>query len=244
MEKQAFALVKAIKDFRVYILHSHTIAYVLNAVVKDILTQDNPDGRRGKWIAIILEYDIEIKPTKLIKGQGLAKLMAESNFHALDINFLAAADEQGEQATPSVREVFLNSPWYADLIFVLHNLQAPPGLTKTKARFLKLKALKFCILEGNLYWKDPGGILLNCLLKDEADKVLQEFHAGDCGGHLNWKATANKILRAGFYWPTLFTDVHHKVTSCHQCQLFEGKRKLLPLPLKPISLRPLSSNGD
>jgi hypothetical protein len=38
MEKQAFALVKSIKDFRVYILHSHTIAYVPNAVVKDILT--------------------------------------------------------------------------------------------------------------------------------------------------------------------------------------------------------------
>jgi hypothetical protein len=38
MEKQAFALVKAIKYFRVYILHSHTIAYVLNVVVKDILT--------------------------------------------------------------------------------------------------------------------------------------------------------------------------------------------------------------
>jgi hypothetical protein len=34
------------------------------------------DGKRGKWIATILEYDIEIKPTKLIKGQGLAKLMA------------------------------------------------------------------------------------------------------------------------------------------------------------------------
>jgi hypothetical protein len=120
-------------------------------------------------------------------------------------------------ATPNVREVFLNSPWYADLIFILQNLQAPPGLTKTKARFLKLKALKFCILEGNLYWKDPAGILLNCLLKYEADKVLQEFHAGECGGHLNWKVTANKILRAGFYWPTLFADVHQKVTTCHQC---------------------------
>ena len=96
MEKQAFALVKSIKDFRVYILHSHTIAYVPNTVVKDILTQYNPDGRRGKWIAVIMEYDIEIKPTKLIKGQSLAKLMAESNFHALDINFLAAVDEQEE----------------------------------------------------------------------------------------------------------------------------------------------------
>ncbi|MBO1694910.1 RNase H-like domain-containing protein, partial [Bacteroides uniformis] len=48
MEKQAFALVKAFKDFRVYILHSHIIAFVPNAVVKDILTQD-PDGKRGKW---------------------------------------------------------------------------------------------------------------------------------------------------------------------------------------------------
>jgi hypothetical protein len=236
MEKQAFTLVKAIKYFRVYILHSHTIAYVPNTVVKDILTQDNPDGRRGKWIAVILEYDIEIKPTKLIKGQGLAKLMAESNFHALDINFLVAVDGPEEQATPNIKEAFLNSPWYADLIFVLHNLQAPPGLTKTKARFIKLKALKFCILEGNLYWKDPGGILLNCLLKDEADKVLQDFHAGDCGGHLSWKTTTNKILRVGFYWPTLFVDVHQKVTSCHQCHIFEGKRKLLPLPMKPISV--------
>ena len=76
MEKQAFALVKALKDFRVYILHSHIIAFVPNSVVKDILTQD-PDGKRGKWIAVILEYDLEIKPTKLIKGQGLARLMAE-----------------------------------------------------------------------------------------------------------------------------------------------------------------------
>ena len=76
MEKQAFALVKALKDFRVYILHSHIIAFVPNSVVKDILRQD-PDGKRGKWIVVILEYDLEIKPTKLIKGQGLAILMAK-----------------------------------------------------------------------------------------------------------------------------------------------------------------------
>lgn len=69
MEKQAFSLVKVIKYFRVYILYSHVIAYVPNAVVKkDILTQVGVDGKRGKWIATILEYDIEIKPTKLIKG--------------------------------------------------------------------------------------------------------------------------------------------------------------------------------
>jgi len=100
MEKQALALVKAIKYFRVYILYSHIIAYVPNSVVKEILTQNGPKGKRGKWIATILEYDIEIKPTKLIKGQGLAKLMAESNCHALDINFISALDDQEEMVTP------------------------------------------------------------------------------------------------------------------------------------------------
>jgi len=140
--------------------------------VKDILTRDNPNGRRGKWIVVILEYDLEIKPTKLIKGQGLSKLMVESNFHALDINILVVVDEQEEQATPNVKEVLLNSPWYADLIFVLHNLQDPPGITNTKAGFIKLKALKYCILDGNLYWKDPRGIFLNFLLKDEVGGVL------------------------------------------------------------------------
>ena len=86
-------MVNALKDFRVYILHSHTISYVPNIVVKDILSQD-PDGKRGKWIAMILKYDLEIKPTKLIKFQGLAQLMVKSNLQALDINMVDALDEQ------------------------------------------------------------------------------------------------------------------------------------------------------
>eukprot|EP00253_Pinus_taeda_P010147 PITA_10147 len=48
MEKQADAVVKAIKDLRIYILYSHVIAYVPNSVVKDILTQEGLEGKRGK----------------------------------------------------------------------------------------------------------------------------------------------------------------------------------------------------
>ena len=46
----------------------------------------------------------------------------------------------------------------------------------------------------------------------------------------------NKILRVGFYWPSLFSDVYKKITKCHQFQIFYGKRKLVPLPLNPISI--------
>ena len=37
IEKQAYALVKSLKSFRVYILHSKVIAYVPNIAVKDVL---------------------------------------------------------------------------------------------------------------------------------------------------------------------------------------------------------------
>ena len=88
LEKQAFALIKALKDFRVYIIHSHSVADVPLVAVKDILTQPDPEGRRAKWIAILLEHDLESKHTKVIKGQGLAKLMAQTGVEEIDMNFL------------------------------------------------------------------------------------------------------------------------------------------------------------
>jgi hypothetical protein len=66
--RHASALVKALKAFRVYVLHSKVTAYIPSAFVKDILVQPDIDGRRSKWITKILEFDLEIKPTKLVKG--------------------------------------------------------------------------------------------------------------------------------------------------------------------------------
>jgi len=86
-------LVRALKSSRVYVLHSKVISYVPSASVKDILIQPDVDGRRSKWIAKILGFDMEIKPTKLVKGQGLAKLPAESNCKALGVNFIRACLE-------------------------------------------------------------------------------------------------------------------------------------------------------
>ena len=80
MDKQAHALIRALKEVKVYIMHSHIIAHVPSASIKEVLTQSEHDGRRAKWIQVLLKYDLEIKPTKLIKGQGLAKLMAQSNY--------------------------------------------------------------------------------------------------------------------------------------------------------------------
>jgi hypothetical protein len=79
------------------------------------------------------------------------------------------------------------------------------------------------MLNDSLYWKDPGGVLLKCLTEVEAQQTMKEFHEGDCGGHHYRKTTVNKIMRSGFYWPTIFVDVYKKVSTCHECQFFKGK---------------------
>ena len=101
--------------------------------------------------------------------------------------------------------MFMSSPWYSNIVYVLQHLNPPPEVPKGKARSLKLKASRYCILDGVLYWKDPGGVLLNCLVENGAKDVMKYFHKGYCGGHHFWKTTTNKILRAGFYFPTLFS---------------------------------------
>jgi hypothetical protein len=119
---------------------------------------------------------------------------------------------------------------------VLKNLRVAPGLRKTKARFLKMKAAKFYILDKSLYWKDPGGILLSFLLEDDMERTIKEFHKGDYRGHQYWKTIVHKILRVGYYWPNIFIDVYKEVSSFHKCQIFDGRRKLQPLSLKPVSV--------
>jgi len=101
------------------------MTYVPNNSVKDILTQPNPEGKREKWIAVLLEYDLEIKPTNLIKGQGLARLMTQTKREILGINlttYLSDHAAEEERETPQISHNFLDSAWYVDIIFVLKNL--------------------------------------------------------------------------------------------------------------------------
>eukprot|EP00253_Pinus_taeda_P007461 PITA_07461 len=87
-------------------------------------------------------------------------------------------------------------------------LEVPPGLSSSQARTIKLKEAKYCIHENLVYWRDPSGILLRCLDKEQSMEVIQQFRSSICGGHHYWKTTAHKILRAG--WILAATDYFTK----------------------------------
>eukprot|EP00253_Pinus_taeda_P004996 PITA_04996 len=220
----AYALIKSLKAFRIYILHSKVISYVPSASVKDVLMQLDVDGRRAKWISKLIKFNIELKPTKLVRGQGLAKMMAEENCRMLDMNWISknAGDRQTEEAIVghdhSLIENLASCEWYDKIAQNLLKLEVPLGLSSSQARTIKLRVAKLCIHENLLYWRDPSRILLRCLDKEQSVEVMHQFHSSICGGHHYWKTTTHKILRAGYYWPALFYDVFSFARSCDKCQ--------------------------
>ena len=65
-----------------------------------------------------------------------------------------------------------------------------------------------------LFRKNADGVLLRCLEKEESDLVLTQLHDGPASGHFGGDTTAHKILRAGYFWPTLFKDAHAFIRRC------------------------------
>ncbi|XP_071724401.1 uncharacterized protein [Rutidosis leptorrhynchoides] len=72
-----------------------------------------------------------------------------------------------------------------------------------EAQKLIRKAAKYTIIRGALYKRSILGPFLRCLTPEEADYALHETHEGICGQHLGGRSLSYKILRQGFFWPTI-----------------------------------------
>ena len=89
------------------------------------MSQQDCLGIKGKWVSNIQEYDLEIKPTKLIKGQGLAKMLTQGNEKALGI---ICHNSDPEQSVSDKLQRLEQHSWYTDIIFFLRNLTCPDHL--------------------------------------------------------------------------------------------------------------------
>jgi hypothetical protein len=65
---------------------------------------------------------------------------------------------------------------------------------------------------------------------------LLELHVGEDGGHFGGDTTAHKVIRAGYYWPTLFRDAHALCRKCIICQKASGRLQKPAFLLQPVTI--------
>ena len=101
----------------------------------------------------------------------------------------------------NVQEIGSESNWTALLISYLKNGVLPNG--KEVARKLKVQAVRFVLIRDVLYKRGFSHPYLRCLGMEEADYVIREIHEGICGNHSGSRSLVHKLLRVGYYWPTM-----------------------------------------
>ena len=77
-DKQDYAVFKAVKQFRPYILKNRTKVIIHYPAIRSLLIQKELGERRGNCVTSLQEYDLEVKPASIVKGQGLCKQMTEN----------------------------------------------------------------------------------------------------------------------------------------------------------------------
>ena len=107
---------------------------------------------------------------------------------------------------------------------------------KDEARKLRVRAARYVLIDEVLYKRGFSQPYLRCLTSDEANYVLREIHEGACGNHSGARSLIHKVVRAGYYWPTIQADANAYVKVCDQCQRFSN------IPRQPLEyLTPMTA---
>ena len=103
----------------------------------------------------------------------------------------------------------------------------PKEVAKIRARSARLTNYK-----GSLYKRGFFTPFLKCIAGEDTKYVLREVHEGICGNHIGAWALAGKVLRQGYYWPTILKDATDLVKRCRICQ---EHAKISCLPSEPLT---------
>jgi hypothetical protein len=68
------------------------------------------------------------------------------------------------------------------------------------------QALKYTMIDKELYWRTVDDILLKCLSTEKAKVTMGEVHEGLCDTHQSTHKMRWMLKRAGFYWPSMVED--------------------------------------
>uniref|UniRef100_A0A2N9F6A1 Uncharacterized protein n=1 Tax=Fagus sylvatica TaxID=28930 RepID=A0A2N9F6A1_FAGSY len=141
--------------------------------------------------------------------------------------------QQSSLQATEMNPVHVETSWMTPIISYLQRGTLPDN--RHEARRLKVRASRFLMLQGTLYKRSFSLPYLRCLAPDEASYVMREIHEGICGDHSGARALQRKIVRAGYYWPSMKADACKFVQSCDKCQRFANLLHSPPVELVPMT---------
>ncbi|XP_074324326.1 uncharacterized protein LOC141661240 [Apium graveolens] len=144
----------------------------------------------------------------------LSQTGRENNSRADALSRLASAETQSlngsiyitEAEMPSIEkkkclEIYQGTNWMTPIWNFLEKGILP--LDRRETLKVRYRASSYTIGKGRMYRRSISQPLLRCLNTEEQYHALEMVHEGICIEYLVGRSLAFKILRQGFFWPTL-----------------------------------------
>jgi len=71
---------------------------------------------------------------------------------------------------------------------------------------VKRNSARYTLVDGMLFRHGFTHPNLTCVSGDECTRIMAELHEAICGSYVGGRSLASKVVRAGFYWPTVRED--------------------------------------
>ena len=107
-------------------------------------------------------------------------------------------------------------------------------LEPTKARVVKKNSSKYTLIDGDLFIHWYTHPILIWVSGEQCTRIIAELHKGICGSHIGGRALSSKVIRTGYYWPTMREDCTRYGQRCKQCQQHVDWHKVPPEELRSI----------
>ena len=104
-----------------------------------------------------------------------------------------------------------DSPWFANIANYLVIGKTRPHLSARQKQNIIQKSAEYSWIQGDIFYTGPDLIIRRCVREEEVFDILKSAHDEPCGGHFTDKRTAYKVLRAGYFWHSLFKDAKQYV---------------------------------
>nr|GEZ01935.1 reverse transcriptase domain-containing protein [Tanacetum cinerariifolium] len=166
------------------------------------------------------EIDLKVEavmghPFKCRQGPGTGRLYQRSP----DRN---EATRDAQEVSPIVEEEEDN--WMTPIIKCLEEGVWPKD--KNKAKALRMKISQYVMEDGVLFKKSYLSPMLRCVGPLQANYIIRKVHEGACGMHTGARSVVSKIMRQGYYWPTMHGDTKEVVEKCDSCRIHAPVPKL------------------
>jgi hypothetical protein len=213
-EKEALAIIEALKRWRHYFLGHKLIIKTDQQSLKFMTDQKIVDGIQHKLMVKLLEFDFHLEYKK-----GKDNVVADALSRKQPDHSLSAISTVTPKWLEEVAKSYENDTYCQSL---LQQLLLEPALDQVHYS-LQSGIIRY---KGRIYVGPDFPLRI---------KLLTSLHSSALGGHSGMNATYHRIKRV-FYWKGLKADVNKFVSECPVCQKAKGENCQYPGLLDPLKI--------